>query len=44
MIFNNILCRFYRPKVNPRTASLHPFNHAFSFKKPTFTFRDGREG
>lgn len=30
MIFNNLLCRFYRPKVNPLTASLHPFNYVFS--------------
>ena len=43
MIFNNILCRFYRPKVNPLTTSSHPFNHVFSFKKPTFTLLKGRE-
>ncbi|EHG15476.1 hypothetical protein HMPREF9138_01928 [Prevotella histicola F0411] len=43
MIFNNILQRFRCPKGDPQTTSLHPFNHAFSFKKPTLTLRDGRE-
>ncbi len=43
MIFNNILRRFPMPKGNPQTTSLHPFNHAFSFKKPTFTLLKGRE-
>lgn len=43
MIFNNILCRFYRPKVNPWITLSHPFNHVFSLKKPTLTRLKGRE-
>lgn len=43
MIFNNILCRFYRPKVNPRTTSLHPFNHAFLLKSSPSRFLKGEK-
>lgn len=43
MIFNNILQRFRCPKGDPRTTLSHPFNHAFSLKKPTLTRLKGRE-